>query len=281
MRVLNDRTPVFVIVTADEPLNDVPDKPVPMVKALVVVAVTVPLPPRLTTVPFIVTLELASWALLIVPDKFDVGTVDDAVLMLGFMTVRTLVISSGLTGGFKAMPGVDLKQFWRYSLHTAVISKWLAKKIGGNSDFAFTVGLMHAIGQLVMHAAMPEQTLQVDKIAGPLDSRRFSVEQTSFGYNFSDVGAELARRRRFPDNFGTVIKGFPDPLGKDNFDVMSGVVHLAVWRARAEENKYSKEEMEATLPTDVVAKIGINSAVILDEMPPVLELAAGLEDLIS
>lgn len=210
-----------------------------------------------------------------------VGTVDDAVLMLGFMTVRTLVISSGLTGGFKAMPGVDLKQFWRYSLHTAVVSKWIAKKIGGNSDFAFTVGLMHAIGQLVMHAAMPEQTLQIDKIAGPLDSRRLSVEQTSFGYNFSDVGAELARRWRFPDNFGTVIKGFPDPLAKENFDAMSGVVHLAVWRARAEENKYSKEEMEATLPADVVTKIGLNSAVILEEMPPVLELAAGLEDLIS
>ena len=210
-----------------------------------------------------------------------VGTVDDAVLMLGFMTVRTLVISSGLTGGFKAMPGVDLKQFWRYSLHTAVISKWIAKKIGGNSDFAFTVGLMHAIGQLVMHAAMPEQTLQVDKIAGPLDSRRLSVEQTSFGYNFSDVGAELARRWRFPDNFGTVIKGFPEPLGKDTFDVMSGVVHLAVWRARAEENKYSKEEMEATLPSEVVGKVGLTSQAILEEMPPVLELAAGLEDLIN
>ena len=94
-----------------------------------------------------------------------VGTVDDAVLMLGFMTVRTLVVSSGLTGSFKAMPGVDLKQFWRYSMHTAVIAKWIAKQVHGNSDFAFTVGLMHAIGQLLMHAAMPEQMLQIDKIA--------------------------------------------------------------------------------------------------------------------
>ncbi len=210
-----------------------------------------------------------------------IGTVDDAVLMLGFMTVRTLVISSGLTGGFKAMPGVDLKQFWRHSMHTAVIAKWIAKKIGGNSDFAFTVGLMHAIGQLVMHAAMPEQTLQIDKIAGALDSRRLSVEQTSFGYNFSDVGAELARRWRFPDNFSTVIKGFPEPLEKEHFDVMSGVVHLAVWRSRAEENKYSKEELEATIPSDVVAKIGLTNQALLEEMPPIAELAAGLEDLVN
>jgi HD-like signal output (HDOD) protein len=210
-----------------------------------------------------------------------IGTVDDAVLMLGFMTVRTLVISSGLTGGFKAMPGVDLKQFWRYSMHTGVIAKCLAKKIGGNSDFAFTVGLMHAIGQLVMHAAMPEQTLQIDKIAGLLDARRLDVERTSFGYDFSDVGAELAKRWRFPDNFASVIKGFPYPLAATNFEPLAGVVHVAVWMARAEENKYSKEEMEATVPKDVLAKLGISSEYILEEMPPISELAAGLEELVN
>lgn len=210
-----------------------------------------------------------------------VGTVDDAVLMLGFMTVRTLVISSGLTGGFKAMPGVDLKQFWRYSMHTAVIAKCLAKKIGGNSDFAFTVGLMHAIGQLVMHSAMPEQAMQIDKIAGLLDARRLDVERTSFGYDFSDVGAELARRWRFPDNFASVIKGFPQPLASEHFEPMAGVIHLAVWRARAEENHYSNEEMEATIPKDVLAKIGISSEYMLKEMPPISELAAGLEELVS
>lgn len=210
-----------------------------------------------------------------------IGTVDDAVLMLGFMTVRTLVISSGLTGGFKAMPGVDLKQFWRYSMHSAVIAKCLAKKIGGNSDFAFTVGLMHAIGQLVMHSAMPEQTLQIDQIAGLLDARRLDVERTSFGYDFSDVGAELARRWRFPDNFASVIKGFPHPLASADFEPMAGIVHLAVWRARAEENKYSKEEMDATIPTDVLARVGISSEYMLNEMPPISELAAGLEELVS
>jgi HD-like signal output (HDOD) protein len=191
------------------------------------------------------------------------------------------VISSGLTGGFKAMPGVDLKQFWRYSMHTAVISKCLAKKIGGNSDFAFTVGLMHAIGQLVMHAAMPEQTLQIDKIAGLLDARRLDVERTSFGYDFSDVGSELARRWRFPDNFSLVIKGFPMPLAASSFEPMAGVVHLAVWRARAEENKYSKEEMEATMPVEVMSKLGISVDYMLNEMPPIAELAAGLEELVS
>lgn len=210
-----------------------------------------------------------------------IGTVDDAVLMLGFMTVRTLVVSTGLTGSFKSMSGVDLKLFWRYSLHTAIVAKWLAKKQGLNSDLGFTVGLMHAIGQLVMHAAMPEQTLQVDKIASPIDARRLDVEHTSFGYDFADVGAELAKRWRFPNEFSEAIKSFPRPLEVIPFNKIAAVIHIAAWRARAEENKYSREEMESTFPEEVAAKLGVKPEVLLDELPPLAELGAGMEELIS
>ena len=88
-----------------------------------------------------------------------VATVDDAVTMLGFINVRTLVIGTGLTGGFKSLPGIDLRQFWRHSLHTAVAAKHLSRELGLNAELAFTVGLMHAIGQLVMHAGMPTARL--------------------------------------------------------------------------------------------------------------------------
>ena len=63
-----------------------------------------------------------------------IGNVEDAIRMLGFVTVRTLVISSGLVGGFKTVPGLDLKRFWRYSLHTAVAARYIAKKVGLNTD---------------------------------------------------------------------------------------------------------------------------------------------------
>ncbi len=209
-----------------------------------------------------------------------IGTVEDAVLMLGFMTVRTLVVSTGMAGSFKKLPGVDLKLFWRYSLDTAVVSKWLAKQAKLNSDFAFTVGLMHAIGQLVMHAAMPEQALQVDKVAGPLDARRLDVERKSFGYDFADVGAELARRWRFPDEFSQVIKAFPQPL-EGKYDPFAAIVHLATWRARAEENKYSADEMESTFPSEVAARLGLTLATFTEEMPPLPELSEGMQELVA
>ncbi len=210
-----------------------------------------------------------------------IGTVEDAVLMLGFVTVRTLVISSGLVSGFKTVPGLDLKQFWRYSLHAAVSAKWIAKKTKENTDLAFTIGMMHAIGQLVIHSAMAEQAMALDKVAGPLDSRRLDAEQASFGFTFAEVGAELARRWKFPSAFAETLTAFPAPHHNGELNRLAGVVALAAWRARVEQAQLSAEEIAACYPTDLAEELGLDDNALIDEMPTPDELAAGLEELVN
>ncbi len=187
----------------------------------------------------------------------NVSTVHDAVMMLGFVTVRTLVISSGLVNGFKSAPGLDLKQFWRYSLHTSVAAKWLAQQVDENSELAFTVGMMHAIGQLVIHAGIPEQALLLDKAVATLDTRRFDAERNSFGYDYAEVGAELAVRWKFPDAFPDAIRAFPKPLEQQPFKPIAAIVHLAAWFAQANESSLSPDDIRANCPTEVAAKLGL------------------------
>jgi HD-like signal output (HDOD) protein len=210
-----------------------------------------------------------------------VSTVDEAVVMLGFVTVRTLVISGGLVNGFKSTPGLDLKQFWRYSLHTAVVAKWLSRQVDENSDLAFTVGMTHAIGQLVIHAGLPEQALKLDNVVSPLDVRRFETERNSLGYDYAEVGAELASRWKFPEDFSSAIRAFPNPLEQQPFIPMAAIIHLAAWFARSNENNLPADEMRAGCPTEVAAKLGLDPSVLLDHMPPLSELSEGLEELIA
>lgn len=210
-----------------------------------------------------------------------VATVDDAVTMLGFINVRTLVIGTGLTGGFKALPGMDLKQFWRHGLHTAVAARHLSHELDLNAELAFTVGLMHAIGQLVMHAGMPQAMLQVDKTINAMDPRRLALEQQSFGYSYVEVGAELARRWKFPEEFSNAIESSGAPLEQTQVNPVGAVVHIAAWRSRAEENHLNAEEIEASWPADVGARIGLPASAMLQDLPSWAELSAGMEDLIS
>jgi len=209
-----------------------------------------------------------------------VSTVDDAVSMLGFVTVRTLVISSGLVSEFKSTPGLNLNQFWRYSLNTAVAAKWLAKHVDENSDLAFTIGMTHAIGQLVIHSGMPEEARQLDKTIGFLDARRFNTEHDSLGYDYAEVGAELASRWKFPETFANSIRAFPKPMEVQPFNPMAAIIHLAAWIARANENDLTLEEIRASCPTKVAEKFGLDPYIMLDTMPPLSELSSGLEELI-
>jgi HD-like signal output (HDOD) protein len=208
-----------------------------------------------------------------------IGNVEDAVRMLGFVTVRTLVISSGLVGGFKTVPGIDLKRFWRYSLHSAVAARWLARKVGVNTDLAFTIGMMHGLGQLVMHAGIPDEAQALDAEVGMYEAGRGAAERDKFGFDHSEVGAELATRWKFPDIFPDTIRDLPAPLAHAPLSRMAAVLHLAIWRARAVELGLNDADLDASLPEEVAAAIGMSREEVA-EMPHLSELSVGLEELI-
>lgn len=211
----------------------------------------------------------------------EIGTVEDAVKMLGFVTVRTLVISAGLVSGFKTVPGMDLRQFWRYNLHTAVAAKWLARQAKENADLAFTVGMMHSIGQLVLHAALPDRAREIDADCPALAHGRLAAERAALGYDFGDIGALLSIRWKFPNVFPGAIRTFGDPLAESPLNRMAAVIHLAAWRARIEELAPAPEEIEASYPLAVEQALGLAPRTVLDLMPAPAELAAGLDELIS
>jgi putative nucleotidyltransferase with HDIG domain len=224
-------------------------------------------------------LRMANSAYFEVP--YTVATVGDAVAKLGFTNVRTLVISIGLTGSFKSIPGIDAQQFWRHSLHTAVAARHLSTQVAIPPDLAFTVGLMHAIGELVMHLGMPQEMAPMDAALGLLDPNRLAAEQATFGYTHADVGAELARRWKFPVPFSKAIAGAANPLALPDFDPLAALVHIAAWRSRAEENQLSPQQREAAWSSDVAAKIALPRDAVLQDLPSLEELSQGFESLFT
>ena len=79
----------IAIVTAEEPLYDVPDKPVPIVKAFDAVAVTVTEPPKLTEEPLIVMALLSSEAFGIADSVFVAPEIDLPVKVVGMSALTS------------------------------------------------------------------------------------------------------------------------------------------------------------------------------------------------
>lgn len=205
-----------------------------------------------------------------------VASVDDAVMLLGFNNLRTIVIGCGLAGSARPVQGLDLNGFWRYSVQCAGTSRWVADQCRQDAAMAFTVGMMHAIGQLIMHTAMPEvmEELAAEFRCG--DVLRAEKERERFGYDYHRVSAELASRWHFPEAFVDAVRDAEVPPESNQ---MACVLNLGVWAVRNAGGKVTAAERGRRLPRLAMIPLRLNEDVLLREMPQISELTEGLQGL--
>ena len=196
-----------------------------------------------------------------------IGSTDEAVALLGLTHVRSLVMAAALGSSFKNVPGIDLKQFWRYSLRSAEIARSLASLLRQSEGNAFTAGLIHGIGILIMHIAMPDEIGPVDMGTPPLDLQRASAEMAAFGYSYAEVGAGMVEKWQFPPEMVSALANQVSPFEGEAYDPLAGLLHLASWRARAEELQLDNNGLAATFPDMVGLTLGLDLDSVLGKDP--------------
>jgi len=103
--------------------------------------------------------------------------VQRALAFLGFNTLAQLILGLSVFSVFSEIDSEEFSMldFWRHALGTAVCSELIAKKIGTvKTEEAFTCGLLHDIGKLVLHEIDKERLL---KIIGEAKSRSCSFTE--------------------------------------------------------------------------------------------------------
>jgi HD-like signal output (HDOD) protein len=229
-------------------------------------------------------LRLANSAYFQVPCT--IGTIEAALQILGMVMVRNLVIGASVAAAFKNTTGINLQQFWRYNLYTACAARWLADRADADSDMVFTLGVMHAIGQLQMHAVIPEELVALNQRIGVLDAGRAKAELEVFGFHYGDVSAELARAWNFPLSLVDALRHVADPLAAPNFLETAAWVHMGSWCARAQVMGYSDQQQRDCYPYELGRRLYLEphwTPALEDRrrkdalMPPLPELTCGLE----
>ncbi|UXY14998.1 HDOD domain-containing protein [Chitiniphilus purpureus] len=194
-----------------------------------------------------------------------IGSVHEAIIVLGFNTVRTLVVAAGVTGAFVNTPGFDRSGFWRASLRVAAVARALARWVGESSDTGFTCGLLHNIGELLIRVVEPDIAAKIDRsVANGGD--RVQLQINNIGFDYIRLGAELARRWNFPENIQLALA---EQHGTPPGSRLSGVLQGALVLSQAPVGQDPSETV-ALLPPEVLASLGLTPE----------QLATGLDDLL-
>lgn len=196
-----------------------------------------------------------------------VNSAAEALALLDLAHIRQMASDAASSASLKGIPGVNLPQFWAYSLNVAKLARSLAGVTRQNQGAAFTCGLIHAIGELVMHAGMAAEMAPLNKELGPLDLKRAKAEYLQFGYNYAHVGGAYARQWRFPQPIADALEHQYAPFSNNVYEPLAGVIHLATWRARAKEAKLNERALAVSFPGEVGEVLHLDIDMVLQQDP--------------
>lgn len=175
-----------------------------------------------------------------------VATIHDAIVVLGLRAVNTLVTTAAVTSLFHSMhqsletAGYDQRSSWLHSIGTAVCARALGREVDVNPESAFTAGLLHDIGFLIVAARFPEHFSRIVAYRNQHDCLMIEAEHDVLGFNHAQIGAALALRWNFAAEIHDGIAWHHRPE-EQTAQSLAGVVHLADVMAHvlnlAEESK--------------------------------------------
>ncbi len=156
-----------------------------------------------------------------------INRLTDAVVIMGFDSLRSLVMSSVMQDLFKSF-GLTEKLLWEHSFGCAAISKHIAKVIKyPKVEEAFLAGLLHDIGKVVLNLKIPDKTREiVQEVYNNPGVSFMQAEQEMFGFNHAQVGKLIARKWNFAETIEETIGCHHDPRQARILPVLTVIVNF-------------------------------------------------------
>ena len=210
----------------------------------------------------------------------EVESISQAVIRLGFNQIRSIVVAATLSNVFPDTPSFDKNKFWQDTFTTASIAKALAKHTNVNQETAFTCAMMHNIGELLLQILKPDECSLV-AMAIETGEPRLLAQREVFGFDYSQVGAALAKHWDFSAIFCDAIEQQLDPLSYDQPSAGAILIRLSVFASFAWGAKLPAEMIVARFPATLTDHLNLNKEGLVEEFAEMIEAGQELGRLMS
>ena len=198
-----------------------------------------------------------------------IKTVRDSVVLIGFRAVRATAIAAAVIDLFPEGNGrFNIDLFWGHSVACALVAETLAKETGhAKPDEAFTAGILHDIGRLILNQYQAERFAQTLFVAINQQQSLETVERAQFGFDHTQVGAGLAERWSLPKSLCAAISNHHNlQIAPDRDGLTYVVAH-----ANAICHRYG---LWCGLDTEDGSRLHLPDSYLLDENDPVFQVVA-------
>lgn len=170
-------------------------------------------------------LRLVNSAFYGLPGRVD--TLTRAIPLLGFSTVRNLVLSLSIFDMI-SISEFDMKQFWRHSFATSVAARAIAMTDGlPDAESQSLAGLLHDMGKIVLFQSFVKEYAAVQQAVEQKGLTFIQAEQSLHSLDHAEVGYAISERWGFPANIAAAIGHHHNPENAGDFADFSAVTASA------------------------------------------------------
>lgn len=135
----------------------------------------------------------------------EITTVQHAIVILGYKSVRSLVVASSSKAMHKRF-GITEQLMWDHSVGTAIFGRILAQgKPLAVADLAFVGGLLHNVGKAIMNNECPKEYMEVMKRVYNDGVDSIDAESEIFKYSYPEVGYKVIQKWGLPESITKII----------------------------------------------------------------------------
>lgn len=194
-----------------------------------------------------------------------VYSIDEATVILGIEKLRTLVIASGLSHSVKSVEGMDLKAFWREAFRVAILAQWFGKRTPlVDAEEAFTAGIVHNIGRLLLHLTEPSLAQEVQSLVKEQHLSRTKAEMDTLGFTTQDASKVLMDMWKFPPELGEAVRLHKRPFGEHDPHPLACVLNLACYLNACIRDEREEELVVEGFPKAVAKAAGLPDTIIYE-----------------
>ncbi len=156
-----------------------------------------------------------------------ISTLSDAVLFMGFDSIRSLIMTAVLKGMFSNV-GLSEKLIWEH----AVGAGFAARKIGEEAGFqrkeeAYLAGLMHDVGKAALLLRSPALMREIMQEVYNDGAYFYEVEQRKLGFTHADLGRMIADKWCFALDIEDSITNHHQPSLARSAPELTQIVSMA------------------------------------------------------
>lgn len=220
-------------------------------------------------------LRLANSALFGFPRR--VATLTDAVVLLGFSTLRSLVLA-GTAFGLLNRPvsgySLDKGALWRHSMGAGVAARLVCQRqrLRRLTEEAFVAGVLHDMGKLVLDTYVREAFSQIIQRVEENCEPFMAAERAVLGYDHAQLGAMAAEAWALPADLCEAIRLHHEPLASSEPRLFH-VVHVADVIALSLGMGLGSDGLNYAVDSSALETLGLSGADVeelISQMPDAL-----------